>query len=285
MIIILYQTRISQKERRALMPFCNNNGVNIYYEIEGSGSEVILIHGFSSNMKANWQRTGVTNALKDENQVIMIDCRGHGKSEKFYDPIMYGDKMLDDIIYLLDYLDIKKINLIGYSMGSRISLDLLQTYPERFKSIILGGFTPPACLNTNIKPPNRRFDRDKMIEAFLTDNPETITDPIGRKFRNYATSEDGDLKALAAVLMNNNNDSVSRSLTKEALLEKFRDISVPLMTISANNDTPPGDKAKFAMMVPQGCHFQIEGKNHQTVTHDPKFSMIIRAFLNYVNQK
>ena len=60
------------------MPFFTNDGIKIYYEIEGSGPEVLMIHGFAANLEYNWKRTNWVETLKDENRVILMDCRGHG---------------------------------------------------------------------------------------------------------------------------------------------------------------------------------------------------------------
>ena len=80
------------------MPFFESNGVKIYYEIEGNGPDVILMHGFASNLELNWKNPGISDALKDENRVIMMDCRGHGKSDKPKDAAQYGEKINDDIV-------------------------------------------------------------------------------------------------------------------------------------------------------------------------------------------
>lgn len=57
------------------------------------------------------------------------------------------------------------------------------------------------------------------------------------------------------------------------------------MTVMGSDDFLPGDKTLIAKLVPDACHFQIQGKDHGTVVSDPKFHMIVKAFLNYVNRK
>ena len=126
------------------MPMFENEGVNIYYEIEGSGPDLILIHGFASNMEDNWKNSNWVKTLKDSYRVILIDNRGHGKSDKPKNADDYGIKMVEDVIKLLDHLSIGKANIFGYSMGSRITLNLILRYPERIKCAILGGFGLPG---------------------------------------------------------------------------------------------------------------------------------------------
>ena len=265
------------------MLFCESDGVKIHYEIEGSGPEVVMIHGFASDLEINWRRPGVADALKAENRLIMMDCRGHGKSDKPTDPAMYGAKMLGDITNLMGHLGIERANFLGYSMGSRLSLNLLLTRPERFKSVILGGFVLPDPVPPGSDADPRARRRDIVVKALLADSLEQVTEPVGREFRRFAESTGGDLKALAAVQMASAGYEAAELSDPERMLERFRSISVPLMTIVGNDDFLPGDKSRLAMLVPNGCHFQIQGKDHLTVVPDPKFRMAVRAFLNYVN--
>ena len=265
------------------MPFCENSGIKIHYEIEGSGPEVIVIHGFAADLEINWRRPGVADALKAENRLIMMDCRGHGKSDKPTNPAMYGAKMLGNITTLMDHLGIDRANFLGYSMGSRLSLNLLLTKPERFKSAILGGFVlpDPAESPSMVDPGIER--RDIVVKALLADSLEKVTDPVGREFRRFAESTGGDLKALAAVMMSSTGYEAADLSDPKTMLERMQSIPIPLMTIVGNDDFLPGDKSRMAMLVPNGCHFLIQGRDHLTVVPDPRFHMAVRAFLNFVN--
>ncbi|TFG21925.1 MAG: alpha/beta hydrolase [Promethearchaeota archaeon] len=100
------------------MPYFDNEGVKIYYEIEGKGPNLVMIHGFAANIEINWKVSNWIKNLKDENRLILIDCRGHGKSDKPTVPAQYGIKMGEDVIKLMAHLSIQKANLFGYSMGS-----------------------------------------------------------------------------------------------------------------------------------------------------------------------
>lgn len=263
------------------MPFCDNDGVKIHYEVEGSGPEVVMIHGFAADLEINWRLPGVADALKTENRLVMMDCRGHGKSDKPKDPSMYGARMLGDITALMDHLGIERANFLGYSMGSHLCLNLLLTQPERFKSVILGGFVLPNRGQEDFSTERH----DTVAKALLADSLEEVADPVAREFRRFAESTGGDLKALAAVMAAwTENEDAQLSDTK-TLADRIRAISIPLMTILGNDDFLPGDKSRLSMLVPDGCHFIIQGKDHLTVVPDPKFRMAVKAFLNYVNAR
>jgi pimeloyl-ACP methyl ester carboxylesterase len=119
--------------------FFDSNGVKIRYVVEGKGEPVLLIHGFIINLEANWKQPGIIKGLSKDYQVIALDNRGHGKSDKPHDPKKYGLEMAEDAVRLLDHLQIKKVHIVGYSMGAVITAKLLATHPDRFLSATLGG--------------------------------------------------------------------------------------------------------------------------------------------------
>jgi len=258
------------------MPYFNNEGVNIYYEIEGTGPDLVMIHGFASNIDDNWRATNWINTLKDKNRLILMDCRGHGKSDKPTNPAQYGLKMMEDIIKLLDHLSIGKASLFGYSMGSRLTLNVLLHEPKRVKSAILGGFA--------LSDEPTTFIYETIIKALKAENVKQIKNPIAQEFRRFAESRSGNLDALAAVMSAYVQQPDDMFTSKAKIKKNLRKISVPLLTVVGSDDFIRGDKALFAKLVPNACHFQIQGRDHLTVVPDPKFHMIVKAFLNYVNK-
>lgn len=124
--------------------FFDSKGVKIRYVTEGQGEAVVLIHGWMSD-SSMWGRDASGNTklagLKGF-QLIALDCRGHGKSDKPHDPAKYGGEMAADVIRLLDHLKIGRAHLIGYSMGAFIAGKVAATHPERVISIVYGGQAP-----------------------------------------------------------------------------------------------------------------------------------------------
>jgi pimeloyl-ACP methyl ester carboxylesterase len=116
------------------------DGVGIAYAREGSGSPIVLLHGFA-NCRDSWRPFGLAERLVEAGrQVILIDARGHGKSEKPYDLQSYTDaKRAADVIAVLDALSIKAADLCGYSMGGWIATGVAAFYPHRCRSLIVIG--------------------------------------------------------------------------------------------------------------------------------------------------
>lgn len=116
-----------------------SSGVKIFYTVQGSGSPVVLIHGLHSSGAMNWTMPGTTAALAQNHRVIVMDCRGHGKSDKSQTDADYGAAMAEDVVALLTHLDIQKAHIAGYSMGGMIALKTAVLHPERVRSLLLCG--------------------------------------------------------------------------------------------------------------------------------------------------
>ncbi|MBI3268810.1 MAG: alpha/beta hydrolase [Planctomycetes bacterium] len=114
-------------------------GVKIHYVVEGKGEPVVLIHGLHASARMNWQLPGVFAPLAERYQVLAMDVRGHGESDKPEAEDQYGLPMVEDVTRLLDHLKIDKAHLVGYSMGGMITLKFVALHPERVRSAVLGG--------------------------------------------------------------------------------------------------------------------------------------------------
>src|SRR5262245_44062744 len=116
--------------------FLDAGGVRIRYVERGVGAPVVLVHGFTGDIERSWIETGVLPDLARDHRVIALDLRGHGKSDKPYDPRAY-ERIALDVIDLLDHLQIEKVHLVGYSLGGIIAMKLLTTHPGRFYGAVL----------------------------------------------------------------------------------------------------------------------------------------------------
>jgi pimeloyl-ACP methyl ester carboxylesterase len=117
--------------------YFDSDGVRIFYTVQGKGEPLILIHGMAVNGDLNWRRTGVAGALAKHFQVIALDCRGYGLSDKPAAPGQYGLHMADDVTRLMDHLKIKDAHMAGYSMGGFILIKLMIEHPERVRSAVI----------------------------------------------------------------------------------------------------------------------------------------------------
>ena len=126
------------------MPYTTNEGVQIYYEVEGSDPPLVLHIGFRGSLD-DWRRedTRYTETLRDTYQLILLDPRGQGRSDKPHDPDAYtGAARAGGVLAVLDDLDVARAHFWGYSMGGSAGFTLVARVPDRLLSLIAGGANP-----------------------------------------------------------------------------------------------------------------------------------------------
>ena len=141
LLIILFSCSNKQEVKSG---FADVNGTSLYYEVAGNGEPIILVHGNFGDRR-HWDYN--FEELAKEFKVIRYDVRGYGKSNS--SPKGYKYKDHDDLKALLDYLEIPKVHIAGFSMGSGIVINFALEYPEMCTSLIsvgpwVGGYSPPS---------------------------------------------------------------------------------------------------------------------------------------------
>lgn len=126
------------------MPNLIHGGIRIYYQFEGDGEPLVMLHGLSDSQ---WglRALGYVEPVKERFRVILIDARGHGYSDKPHDPGAYTPALMaGDVLAVLDKLQIDRTHLFGYSLGGWIGLSLADQAPTRLASLTVGGAHPYA---------------------------------------------------------------------------------------------------------------------------------------------
>ena len=126
------------------MPYANNAGIQIHYEIEGTGPALVLQHGFTSCLE-DWFDCGYVAALRPKYRLILVDARGHGDSDKPHDEASYTlNRRVADVTAVLDAVAIEKAHFWGYSMGGWIGFGMAKFAPRRVNALVIGGQHPFA---------------------------------------------------------------------------------------------------------------------------------------------
>ena len=234
------------------MPEFTAKGVTIAYDDlapQGPAERtIVLVHGFASNRHEGWRRTGWYQAFERRRvRCIALDQRGHGQSSKFYEPEAYlRSNLADDLIGLLDHLDLRRVDLFGYSMGTRTSLAAAIKAPERISNLILGG-VGAGLLEERTTPLGAT-----MADAMLADDPQTISHPMMKSFRQFADEQGEDRKALAAFTQTDNPP-----LDKVAMGA----LPMPVLVVAGDRDTG-GSPEGLAAHFPIGHGVTIVGCDH-----------------------
>ena len=170
------------------MPHFTHGEVEIAYLDEGEGEPIVLVHGFASNKEVNWVYPGwVSTLARAGRRVIALDNRGHGASTKFYDPAAYHSSLMaEDVRALLDHLEISRADVMGYSLGSRITTILAVAHPQRVRAAILGGIGIHLVDGPGLSA-------QTIAAALEAPTRADVTDPRGHTFRAFAEQTRSDL--------------------------------------------------------------------------------------------
>ncbi len=246
------------------MPSFMNGSVEIAYLDEGEGEPIVLVHGFASTKEVNWVQPGWVSTLTCAGRrAIALDNRGHGRSTKRYDPAAYHtSKMAGDVRALMDHLGLARADVMGYSMGARITAFLSCQDPGRVRSAIIGGLGLRLVDGVGLP--------ESIADALEAPSLAAVTDPMGRTFRAFAQQTKSDLKALAACI---------RGSRQVLTPEQARSIRVPVLIAVGTKDDVAGPAAPLAALMPGSQVLDIPGRDHMLAVGDKVFKSGVLDFL------
>jgi pimeloyl-ACP methyl ester carboxylesterase len=232
----------------------------------------------------NWAATGIIKALSRDYQVIALDNRGHGQSDKPHDPKKYGAEMTEDAVRLLDHLKIDKAHVVGYSMGGRITAELLASHPDRLLTATLGGFGAIRSATDQMRfwgELAESLEQGRGIGPLLVrlappGRPRPTEAEIAAV--NARINATGDMKALAALVRGSKPPALTR--------EKQRANRVPTLGLVGSIDA--GALAGAEDLKQHMANYDlvvIEGADHMNAVGRPQFIKSLREFLGKHSQK
>ncbi|RRD27730.1 Alpha/beta hydrolase fold [Ochrobactrum soli] len=188
--------------------FAEVNGIEMYYRIVGKGPPILLIPGGLSDQHV-WDAQ--LPILARHHTVIVADSRGQGRSTRTTEPLTYG-LMADDYVALMDFLHIDKVDLVGWSDGGIIGLDIAMRYPERLNSLFAQAANVSPEGNTGYIeamaegrpiPELRHYESiDKEIHALWANEP------------NYTDEDLSQIKVRTAIVIGDHDTAVTREHTE-----------------------------------------------------------------------
>jgi pimeloyl-ACP methyl ester carboxylesterase len=206
------------------MPKINRDGVDIYYEVHGSGPALLLTHGYSLT-SAMWQDQ--IAALSKHHTLVLWDMRGHGQSDYPGDPSAYSEALtVADMAALLDEVEASSAIVGGLSLGGYMSLAFYRTHPERVRALLIidtgPGFRKDDARETWNKRAHDtgdRFDREGL-SALTSDS---------RKCSNVSHRDASGLAHAARGMLPQRDGRV---------IESLPDIKVPSLVVVGADDAP-----------------------------------------------
>ncbi len=256
------------------MEYFSSDGARLaYIDVAPHGADrgepILLIHGFASNHGVNWVfPQWVKTLVGAGRRTIALDNRGHGRSEKFYDPAFYTPWiMARDAVNLLDWLGLARADVMGYSMGARIAAHVAVASPKRLRGLVLGGLgfhlVDGAGLPIGIA--------DAMEAKSLDD----LSDPTQRMFRSFAEATKSDLAALAAC-MRGSRHAMSK--------EEVGLIEAPTLICVGSRDEVAGDPKALAGLMKNARALIVPDRDHNRTVGDKHFKEGVLEFLDNLDR-
>jgi pimeloyl-ACP methyl ester carboxylesterase len=250
----------------------SSGGLSIAYDdiqpADGAAGTVFLVHGFATSRAENWRRLGWYGAFERKGyRLVALDLRGHGESDKPHDPAAYGgDVLIGDIVGLMDHLGLGRVDLLGYSMGARLSLQTALTYPGRVNNLIVGGIG-----DRMLKPPPAEAPKMTMAEAMRADDPESITEKTMKGFRLFADGQGEDRLALAAFTEGRGGSPLGA--------DDLAGLALPALVVAGSLDEMAGDPRGLADAIPGAKSVTLPACDHFSAIPHALFKAAVFDFL------
>jgi pimeloyl-ACP methyl ester carboxylesterase len=235
------------------MPYADSEGLRIHYRVEGEGQPLMIHHGFGVGLESVYDVVSLVETLRTDYQLILIDARGHGASDKPHDPDAYGMELrVADVVAVLDELQISKTHFCGYSMGGTVGFGIAKYAPERLLSLIIGG---EGAHEAASEEPSSWSE--KAIEL-LKQGMETFVSAAGELFG-------GTSPEFEAKLMNNDAQAFIAQLSprdEPNIVDILPTIAVPCLVFAGEKDDVHASAKRASELIPDATFVSLPGLDH-----------------------
>jgi len=235
--------------------FANINDIKMYYEIYGSGEPLLLIHGNGQNISEMHNQISYFSA---KNKVIVVDSRGHGKSELGKGKLTYL-QMMDDYNDLLAHINVKQVKVVGWSDGGIQALLLAIHHPDKVSMM--------AIMGANLRPGK------SAVYDWVTPLLQPLSDTFEQMIKSGDTSDDWNHhKQLLDILMTQPNISV----------DSLQTIKSPVLVMAGDKDIIRGTHTlEIFDNLPKAHLAILPGQTHWAPATDPEtFNGLVDNFFN-----
>jgi len=254
------------------------NGINLYYETHGSGHPLILLHG---GLGSGEMFGPTLPTLADHHQVILVDLQGHGRTADIDRPIDVR-LMAGDIAALIDHLELREPDVVGYSLGGGVALQVAIQYPEKVRRVV----TVSANIRRDAIYPEMLAQQGQVNAAAAEFMKDT---PMYELYQRVAPRPEDFPRLL---------DKIGEAMAQDFdFTEQVRGLRVPTLIVAADADmAPPSHYVEVFKLLdgglrdggwmsegrPQGGHALaiLPGLTHYNMAESPLFATVTLAFLD-----
>jgi pimeloyl-ACP methyl ester carboxylesterase len=249
------------------------DGVRTYYETAGEGRPLLLITGAFGTMES-WGENGWIDALARERRLIMIDLRGHGRSDKPHDPSLYGWRQnATDALAVLEEEDARGADVFGQSMGGQVVIALLHADTSRIRSLAANGAYPTPDIG---RPIGRMLKRAKMLRER---GMPWVLGPGGDELTHLPGEENSDAYR-ARVLAGDAEAFACEAEGQAMMLDQYPPQSGPPALFVATEHDPLAVQTcrELPAQFPYIRYVEVPGESHFIARQPQKFVPILREF-------
>lgn len=251
----------------------------MYYQDQGQGQPLVLVHGLGSST-FDWEAQ--VQEFSKSYRVITFDMRGHGQSEKPAGP--YSIPMFAaDLNALLEALDVTAVHLVGISLGGAVAFQFVLDYPEKVKSLTVVNSGP--TLGGTPEQAQQEIDRRVgIVQQLGMRGMGQALSPVLFPKPGHAALRETFIEQWAA------NDpqayiEATRSMLGWDVTDRLGEIRCPTLIVSADQDySPVAAKEAYLKLMPNARLVVIPDAHHATPIEEPeKFNAALRKFLEGVD--
>jgi pimeloyl-ACP methyl ester carboxylesterase len=254
------------------------NDLNIYYEIHGQGEPLIFIHGLGSAGR-DWEFQ--IPFFAKNYQLIVVDVRGHGQSQKTSEKYSI-ELFANDIAKLIAHLKLTKVSLIGLSMGGMIAFELAVKHPDLIKSMVIVN-SGPGFLNMNFR---LRFKFFLRLMSLRLLSLEKVGAAVAAGLFPKPKQQHLRELFLERYIQNDKKSYIKslQALSKWNVVDSLSKISCPTLVLAADNDyTSIASKQKYVDKMPNAELVVIEDSHHALPVEKPEaFNTAVAKFFETI---
>jgi pimeloyl-ACP methyl ester carboxylesterase len=246
------------------MPYVTNQGIGIYYEVEGSGPPLVLAHGISGSLE-DWREVGWVEALRDRYQLVLVDARGHGRSDKPHEPGAYRhvDRAMDHL-EVMDDLSLQKAHFFGFSMGGQVCLAVGIHAPERCLSLVMGG---TEFFSRDVRPAGDNLPTPKPFDG-LPEGKNPIDQLLAKGGEDWVAFFEANMDVSPSMkqrLVNNDFEAVIAQRTamhERGLAGRLDPVQMPCLVNVGEDEPAYGSGKLLAELLPNAEFVAYPGFHH-----------------------